>query len=156
MVVGIYRDTKRRGIYPPLWIEPEEYSCFSTYQISWMKINKKEIFVLKTRSLIGVYYVSIDSVRGIIFIILLQTQWEIFFFRPVNRLSSKLLSLFWYLLVQLLRLPLKLHLSKLSRKEMPLWNPFKNSEMPREPIENCYPLIRWILNLHITLLFTHA
>ena len=44
-----------------------------------MKINKKDIFVLKTRSLIGVYYVSIDSVRGIIFIILLQTQWEIFF-----------------------------------------------------------------------------
>ena len=79
MVVGIYRDTKRRGIYPPLWIEPEEYSCFSTYQISWMKINKKDIFVLKTRSLIGVYYVSIDSVREIIFIILLQTQWEIFF-----------------------------------------------------------------------------
>ena len=44
-----------------------------------MKINKKDIFVLKTRSLIGVYYVSIDSVREIIFIILLQTQWEIFF-----------------------------------------------------------------------------
>ena len=106
MVVGIYRDTKRRGIYPPLWTEPEGYSCFSTYQISWIKINKKEIFVLKTRSLIGVYYVSIDSVRGIIFIIFLQTQWESFFFRPVNRLSSKLLSLFWYLLVQMLHLPL--------------------------------------------------
>ena len=50
-MVGIYQDTKRRGIYPPLGTEPEGYSCFSTYQISWIKINKKEIFVLKTRSL---------------------------------------------------------------------------------------------------------
>ena len=53
-----------------------------------MKINEKDIFVLKTRSLIGVYYVSIDSVRGIIFIILLQTQWEIFFF-PTCKPSVK-------------------------------------------------------------------
>ena len=88
MVVGVYRDTKRRGIYPPLWTEPEGYSCFSTYQISWIKISKKEIFVLKTRSLIGVYYVSIDSVQGIIFIIFLQTQWESFSF-PTCKPSVK-------------------------------------------------------------------
>ena len=36
---GIYRDAKRRGIYPALWTNPEGDSCFSTYQISWIKIT---------------------------------------------------------------------------------------------------------------------
>ena len=157
MVVGIYRDTKRRGIYPPLWTEPEGYSCFSTYQISWIKINKKEIFCTQNTFLDWSLLSFNWQCSGDYFYnFLANPVRKFFFFRPVNRLSSKLLSLFRYLLVQMLHLPLKLHLSKLSRKETPLWNPFKNSEMPREPMENCYPLIRWILNLHITLLFTHA
>ena len=37
----------------------------------------------------------------------------------------------WYLLVQLLHLPLKLHLSKLSQSKTPFWTPFQNSEYPR-------------------------
>ena len=31
------RDAKRRGIYPPLFTDPEGYSCFSIYQIKWIK-----------------------------------------------------------------------------------------------------------------------
>ena len=37
IVVDIYRDAKRRGISPPLFIDPEGDSCFSIYQIKWIK-----------------------------------------------------------------------------------------------------------------------
>ena len=33
--MDIYRDVKRRGIYPPLFTDPEGDSCFSIYQIRW-------------------------------------------------------------------------------------------------------------------------
>ena len=36
-MVDIYRDAKRRGIYPPLFSDPEGDSCFSIYQIRWIK-----------------------------------------------------------------------------------------------------------------------
>jgi len=36
-VVDTYRDAKRRGIYPPLFTDPEGDSCFSIYQIGWIK-----------------------------------------------------------------------------------------------------------------------
>ena len=38
IVVAIYRDTKRRGIYPSLFTNPEGDSCFSIYQI---RLDKK-------------------------------------------------------------------------------------------------------------------
>ena len=37
IVVDIYRDAKRRGIYPLLFTDPEGDSCFSIYQIRWIK-----------------------------------------------------------------------------------------------------------------------
>ena len=36
-MVDIFRDAKRRGIYPRLFIDPEGDSCFSIYQIRWKK-----------------------------------------------------------------------------------------------------------------------
>ena len=36
-MVDIYRDAKRRGIYPPLFTDPEGDSCLSIYQIRWIK-----------------------------------------------------------------------------------------------------------------------
>ena len=36
-MVDIYRDAKCRGIYPPLFTDPEGDSCFSIYQIRWIK-----------------------------------------------------------------------------------------------------------------------
>ena len=36
IVVDIYRDAKRQGIYPPLFTDPEGDSCFSIYQIGWI------------------------------------------------------------------------------------------------------------------------
>ena len=40
MLVKIYRDGKRRGIYLALFTDPEGDSCFSIYQISWIKMKK--------------------------------------------------------------------------------------------------------------------
>ena len=37
IVVDIYRDAKRRGIYPPLFTDPQGDSFFSIYQIRWIK-----------------------------------------------------------------------------------------------------------------------
>ena len=37
IVVDIYRDAKRRGMYPPLFTDPEGDSCFSIYQIRWIR-----------------------------------------------------------------------------------------------------------------------
>ena len=34
-----YRDAKRRGIYPALFTDPEVGSCFSIYQMSWIKMK---------------------------------------------------------------------------------------------------------------------
>ena len=36
-MVDIYRDAKRRGISPLLFTDPEGDSCFSIYQIRWIK-----------------------------------------------------------------------------------------------------------------------
>ena len=36
-MVDIYRDAKRQGLYPPLFTDPEGDSCFSIYQIRWIK-----------------------------------------------------------------------------------------------------------------------
>ena len=47
-MVDIYRDAKRRGIYTLLFTDPEGDSCFSIYQIRWIKnavlISSSEIF----------------------------------------------------------------------------------------------------------------
>ena len=37
IVVDIYRDAKRRGIYPLLFTDPEGDSSFSIYQIRWIR-----------------------------------------------------------------------------------------------------------------------
>ena len=37
IVVDIHRDVKRRGIYPLLFTDPEGDSCFSIFQIRWIK-----------------------------------------------------------------------------------------------------------------------
>ena len=36
-MVDIYRDALRLGIYPPLFTDPEGDSCFSIYQLRWIK-----------------------------------------------------------------------------------------------------------------------
>ena len=36
-MVDIYRDAKRRGMYPPLFTDSEGDNFFSIYQIRWIK-----------------------------------------------------------------------------------------------------------------------
>ena len=62
--------------------------------------------------------------------ILIQIQQEFFLYRPVNTDKPNFVS-FVYLLVQLLHLPLKFHLSKVSRNQKPFWIPCQNSEYAR-------------------------
>ena len=50
IVLDIYRDAKRRGINPLLFTDPEGDSCFSIYQIRWIKkrpLHKWPQFLLK-------------------------------------------------------------------------------------------------------------
>ena len=43
-----YLDASRLGIYPPLFTDPEGDSCFSIYQIRWIKKNASSISSSKT------------------------------------------------------------------------------------------------------------
>ena len=51
-MLGIYRDAKRRRevykFYLVLFTDPEGDSCFSIYQISWIKTKKVSFYKLKT------------------------------------------------------------------------------------------------------------
>ena len=63
----VYTETRSVGVlYLALRTDPEGDSCFSIYQISWIKI-KKDLFVNKRRHLEFVY-VSADCVSVIIFL----------------------------------------------------------------------------------------
>ena len=61
----IYRDAKRRGIYLALWTDPEGDSCFSIYQISWIKMKKVTFCKLKT-SLSKNFVYNLQTFRGIL------------------------------------------------------------------------------------------
>ena len=65
-------------------------------------------------------YVSIDSVSGIILSdFVLNSVLRKVFSADQQTPTRQILSLFWYLLVQLLHLPLKFHLPNLSQNEKP-------------------------------------
>ena len=75
---------------------------------------KKELFVNKRRHLEFVY-VAIDSVFGdhFFFYFVAYSVRTFFFYIPVNADKPNFVSFFfWYLLVQLVHLPLKFRLSK--------------------------------------------
>ena len=78
---------------------------------------KEELFVDKKKHLLEFVYVSIDSVSGIIFYDFVANSVRRFFSSDHLTPTTQILSLSWYLLVQLLYLPLKFHLSKLLRNE---------------------------------------
>ena len=78
IVVEIYRDTKRRGLYLALFTDPEGDSCFSIYQISWIKVKKVTFCKLKTSLSRNLIY-NLQTFREFFqvhFTILLQIQHE--------------------------------------------------------------------------------
>ena len=78
----VYTETRSVGVlYLALRTDPEGDSCFSIYQISWIKI-KKELFVNKRRHFVRVCLrtFQLTVFRGSFFpTILLQIQRENFF-----------------------------------------------------------------------------
>ena len=64
MDTGIYWDMKRQGIYLVLFTDPEGDSCFSIYQISWIKM-KKVIFCKLKMPLSGNFVYNLQTFRGI-------------------------------------------------------------------------------------------
>ena len=72
-MVDIEREAKRPGIYLALFTNPEGDSCFSIFQISWLKM-KKVTFVNQKPHLVGTLFVTILS--SALFTILLQIQHE--------------------------------------------------------------------------------
>ena len=67
--VGIYRDAKGPGIYLALFTDPEENSCFSIYQISWIEMKKITLCKLKT-SLSRNFVYSFTNIPGLCKVIL--------------------------------------------------------------------------------------
>ena len=61
--MGIYQDAKCRGIYLALLTDPEGDSCFSIYQISWIKMKKVTFCKLKT-SLSRNFVYNLQTFRG--------------------------------------------------------------------------------------------
>ena len=75
----IYRDAKRPGIYLVLFTDPEGNSCFSIYQISWIKIKKTTFGKLKRHLLGTLFTLYLQTFRGFVkwFLrLLLQIQHE--------------------------------------------------------------------------------
>ena len=74
-MVDIYRDAKRRGIYPPLFTDPEGNSCFSIYQIRpqlfkrWITLSTGQItihWILQLVSLLLIQWIAIYPVDSAI------------------------------------------------------------------------------------------
>ena len=127
-------------------------SCFSTNQISWIKI-KKELFVNKRCHLGRICLHFNGQCFGIIF--------SDFVTNSVITDKPNFVSFFGinFLLVQLLHLPLKFHLSKPSQNEKPYdfescsktvnIQGYSKLQEPIRTHENLYPLIWWILIVDI-------
>ena len=98
---GIYRDAKCRGIYLALFTDPDRDSCFSNYQIGWIKNEKKVPFCklkmsLNRKSFFTIYKHSGDFFKCI-FTILLQIQHENNFLPiPVDTDKAKCLGICLY------------------------------------------------------------
>ena len=93
----VYTETRSVGVlYLALRTDPEGDSCFSIYQISWIKI-KKDLFANKRRHLEFVY-VSADCVSVIIFYdFVANSERSLFFYRPLNTNKPNFVSFLVFL-----------------------------------------------------------
>ena len=90
--VAIYRDGKRRGIYLALFTDPERHSCFSIYQISWIKMKKRTICKLK-RSLSRNLVYNLQTFRGLCQVhFCCKFSRKIIFYLPVNTNKPKFVA----------------------------------------------------------------
>ena len=119
--VNIYGDAKHRGIYLALFTDPEGDSCFSIYQIGWIKMKKVTFCNLKaslSRDFFFLIYKHFGDFVKCIFTILLQSQHENNLLPTSKHRKAKVRR---FLGICLYDLWLKFCLSKMSRNEMPSW-----------------------------------
>ena len=91
-IVVVYRDAKCRGIYLALLSDPEGDSCFSIYQISWIKLKKSNFLLINT-SLSRNFVYNLQTFRGfcqVHFTILFQIQHENNFLLTSEHRQAKL------------------------------------------------------------------
>ena len=62
---NIYGDANRPSVHLPLFTDSEGDSCFSIYQISWIKMEKKVNFCKLKMSLSGKFVYNLQRFRGI-------------------------------------------------------------------------------------------
>ena len=89
-------DTKHWGVYLPLFTDPEGDSCFSIYQISWIKLKKVTFCQLK-KSLSRNFVYSLQTFRGfcqVHFTILFQIQHENNFLPTIEHRQGKIQHFF--------------------------------------------------------------
>ena len=89
-MVDIYRDAKRRGMYPLLFTDPEADSCFSIYQIRWIK-NASSISSSETLTKRRAIFLSVHktvNIQGY------SKLWE-----PI-KMCENCYPLIWYILIK--------------------------------------------------------
>ena len=135
-----------RYIYQALWTDPQGDSCFSIYQISWIKI-RKELFVNKRRHLVRVCLRCKGQCFGDHFVICFKFSEKIFFFyRPVNASKPNFVSLLVFVGTA------ASFAAKISSFETVAKRESRPKSELREPIrtrENRCSLILWILKMLI-------
>ena len=140
-----------RGIYLALQTDPEGGSCFSIYQISWIKIKKK-LFVNKRRRLVRVCLCWNWQCFGDHFLWLCcKFSKKMFFYRAVNADNPNFVS-FLVFVGEAASFTAKISSFETVAKpeSRPTTVNIQGYSELRQPIrtpENHYPLIWWILNM---------
>ena len=97
--VNIDRDAKRRGRYLALFTDPEGDSCFSIYQISWIKLKKSNVWKSKA-SLSRNFVYNVQTFRGFFSTASLRFcrkfSMKIIFYLPVNTDKPKVVAFCLY------------------------------------------------------------
>ena len=97
--VNMDRDAKRWGRYLALFTDPEGDSCFSIYQISWIKLKKPNVWKSKT-SLSRNFVYNVQTFRGFFSSASLRFcrkfSMKIIFYLPVNTDKPKVVAFCLY------------------------------------------------------------
>ena len=146
--VNIDRDAKRRGRYLALFTDPEGDSCFSIYQISWIKLKKSNVWKSKA-SLSRNFVYNVQTFRGFFSTASLRFcrkfSMKIIFYLPVNTDKPKVVAFCLYDCF-IYRSNFVFRKSLGTRRHLDFGRKTVNSQgyselrEPNETSENCYSL----------------
>ena len=123
-------DAKHWGTCLALWTDPEGDSCFSIYQIRWIKI-KKELFVNKTRHSFRVCLrFNWQCFRDHLLWVCCKFSERIFFYQTLT--PNKPNFVFFLVFVSTAAsFTAKISSFETVANEKPFWIPYQTSEYPR-------------------------